>query len=290
VTFVLTIMASVAGGSVPPFAKIAGTAFQPFTLVLIRFFLATTTLLPFVYKRRELSLNLFRDLVPVSLIGSLNPILLFIALPFTTASVAPLIYAAVPLMTVIYTALWTNIKIQKGNLLGLIVGFIGIAIVVLLPLFQNRNIDVVGFTGNGLIFLAALAFMVYGVISKQKQDLQASPLALTFYFCLTTFLISIPFSLYEVLHRPIALENVNLAQLAAAMEVGIIGTSVLYISYQQALKTSSALVASLFTYFQPVATILFAILLLREKLSLPFVGGGVLAIVGARLASRKSVE
>src|SRR5690348_801500 len=114
---VLILIAAIAGGSVPPFAKIAETVFQPFTLVFIRFFFATLVLLPFIYQRKELNLKALKDLSWVSIIGSLNPILLFIALLFTTASVSPLIYAAVPLMTVLYMARWKNKPIPQEKLL-----------------------------------------------------------------------------------------------------------------------------------------------------------------------------
>jgi drug/metabolite transporter (DMT)-like permease len=282
---ILMIVAAIAGGSVPPFAKVAGTAFPPFTLVLIRFLLATAVLLPFVYRRHELRLDWFRNLAWVSVIGSLNPILLFIALPLTTASVAPLIYASVPLMTAIYLARGRVSKLPREKLFGLIVGFVGVGIIVLLPLLQSRHVDLQALAGNGLILGAAVAFMIFGVVSKRKQGIEASPLALTFYFCLITLLISIPFSVAEIIRHPISPSSVGLAQIASALEVGVIGSSLLYLSYQQALKISSELIASLFTYLQPVSTIVLATLLLGERLSLAFVMGGAMAVVGAGLAS-----
>lgn len=286
---IFIVVAAIAGGSVPPFAKIAETVFQPFTLVFIRFFFATLVLLPFVYRRKELSLGALNNLSWVSIIGSLNPILLFIALLFTTASVSPLIYAAVPLMTVLYMARWKNRSLPQEKLLGLIVGFIGVGIIVVLPLFQGKHIDLAGFAGNGLIFIAAIAFMIYGIISKEKQEeLKISPLALTFYFCLVTLILSIPFSIYELWHKPVSISSIGINQVLSGLEVGVIGTSIFYLAYQKALKLSTELTASLFTYLQPIATIAFAIILLKEEITLPFVVGGLLAVVGARLASRKA--
>jgi drug/metabolite transporter (DMT)-like permease len=286
---ILTIFAAIAGGSVPAFAKVAETVFPPFTLVAVRFLFASLVLLPFVLHRQELSWNRFRDLAWVSVIGSLNPILFFIALPFTAASVAPLIYASVPLMTALYLVRGNVSRLPADRLLGLIVGVAGVGIIVLLPFFQNRDVNLLALAGNGLILGAAVAFMIYGIASKQKQDLEASPLVLTFYFCLTTLLISIPFSVLEIFHSPIAISAINLAQVSSALEIGIIGTSLFYLSYQQALKISSVLIASLFTYLQPLATIGFAILLLGERVSIPFIAGGVLAIAGVRLAASKTV-
>ena len=65
------------------------------------------------------------------------------------------------------------------------------------------------------------------------------------------------------------------------------GTSLFYLIYQYALRMSSEIAASLFTYLQPISTILLAVLLLGEKITIPFIIGGVLAVIGARLASHK---
>ena len=62
------------------------------------------------------------------------------------------------------------------------------------------------------------------------------------------------------------------------------------LSYQYALKLSSEVTAALFTYIQPVATIILAVLLLGERISLPFIVGAVLAIAGAQIASGKRFQ
>src|SRR3989344_6463983 len=100
--FFLATIAAFCGGSVVVSAKIALEVFQPFTLVFIRFLLATLFMLPFVLNTKELSISNTKRFAFLGIIGSLNPILLFIALQFTQASVSPLIYASVPALTAIY--------------------------------------------------------------------------------------------------------------------------------------------------------------------------------------------
>lgn len=282
------ILAAFCGGSIPPFAKVALEVFQPFTLVMIRFFFGSLILLPFVIKKGELNISSFRKLSMVAAIGSLNPILLFIALQFTQASVAPLIYAAVPSMAAIYLALFKKQKIYIYQILGIIIGFVGVSLIILLPLLQTQGIEIQKFKGNVLIFGAAIAFLIYGLISKDKQKKYSiSPMSLSFYFFLVTFFLSIPFAGYEILNNGLQLSQIKLIHVLSSLEIGIIGTSIFYLSYQYALKLSSELTAALFTYLQPVATIFIAIILLGEKISLPFIIGGLLAIAGAQLASSK---
>ena len=76
-------LTALCGSSVPVFAKIALEVFPPF-----------------VKQSNEFSLENFKKLFPIAFIGALNPILLFIALQTTQASVTPLLYASVPIKSV----------------------------------------------------------------------------------------------------------------------------------------------------------------------------------------------
>jgi len=285
----LILTAAIAGGSVAPFAKIALEAFQPFTLVWIRFFSAALVMLPFVCRARELNLSTLRQLLWVAAVGTLNPILLFIALQFTPSSVSPLIYAAVPLLTALYLQRFRATPITRDKILGIVVGFAGVALIILLPLFQKGRVDLQGFWGNLLIFGAALAFMLYGILSKEKLSRhQISPLALTFYFSIATLLVCTPFAAAELSQRPLNPSAIQARHILSALEVGVVGTTLFYIAYQKALQLGNALSASLFTYLQPIATILFALLLLGEQITVPFLLGGALAVIGAGMATAQN--
>jgi drug/metabolite transporter (DMT)-like permease len=285
---ILIIISAFACGSIAPFAKFALDGLPPFTLIFIRFLSASLVLLPFIYKTKELNGKLFRQLLSTAILGSINPILLFIALQFTSASVSPLIHASIPVMTAIYSHKFKNINLAPDKILGIALGFIGVAIIILLPLFQQGELDLNSFWGNLLILLAATAFMFYGIISKDKQDqYEASPLALTFFLSIVTLVLSIPFALFEISSGPGILGDIQIKHLLAALVTGIIGTSLFYVVYHKALKVGNALTASLFTYLQPVTTILYAVILLGEVITLPFVIGGTLSIFGAGMASIK---
>lgn len=284
--FVLAVIAAFAGGSTPVFAKIAFEVFHPFTVILLRFVFATLCLLPFVYQKRELSFKFFKELFWVACIGALNPILFFIALPFTAASVSPIIYAGVPAMTAVYFYFFQRQKITKHQLLGIIMGFTGVVLIIVLPMLQKQQ-SLAAFYGNALIFAAAIAFMFYGIRSKKKQlELHVSPIALTFYFCLVSILISIPLAGHELLVYGFP-QLIQLRHILSVMFVGLVGTGLFYIVYQYALKLGSELAAALFSYLQPIATISLAILFLGERVTAPFIIGGVLAVIGARIAAKK---
>jgi drug/metabolite transporter (DMT)-like permease len=285
----LIIISAFAGGSNAPLAKVALESFQPFSIIFIRFLSASLILLPFIRANGELNRKVFQQVRWVAIIGACNPILLFIALQFTQASVSPLIYGSVPLMTTIYLQQFRSAKITAEKIVGIVVGFIGVAVIILLPLFQEGNLDLNSLGGNLLIFGAAIAFMFYGVFSKDKQrQYGVSPLALTFYFSITSLVISIPFALFEISSEPINLSALPANHILAALGTGVFGTSLFYLAYQKAIHLGNELTASLYTYLQPVATILYSVILLGEKITIPFLVGGTLAIIGAGMASVKN--
>lgn len=285
----LIIIAAIGGGSNAPFAKVALGAFQPFTIVFMRFLIASLALLPLIRRRGEINLRAMRELLPVALIGSLNPILLFIAMQFTQASVAPLIYAAVPLMTALYLHFFRGRKIAAGKILGIVLGFAGVAIIILLPFLQQGDKDFRRFGGNLLILGAAVAFMIYGILSSDRQQrLQITPLALTYSFVLVTMILCIPFAIFEIIRWPLDPSGIRASHILATIGTGLLGTAIFYMAYQKAIQLASEVTASLFTYLQPIATIIFAVILVGEAITLPFVFGGTLAVIGAGMATNKT--
>jgi drug/metabolite transporter (DMT)-like permease len=279
------VIAAFCGSSVPIFAKFALEIFQPFTLVFIRFLIASLSLLFLV--KDELNLKSFKNLIIPSLFGALNPILLFIALQFTTATITPLIYAGVPALTALYLAKVKKQTISTNQILGVATGLLGVLTIIILPLFSQTDISAFEIIkGNILIFGASLGFLAYGLTSKQKQlKTKTSPIALTFYFSLITLLLSLPFAIFEIVNSPISIENIRTIHIASSLGVGLIGTSLFYFSYQYALKIGDEISAAVFTYLQPVITAVFAATLLGEKITIPIIVGGALAIVGAQAAS-----
>jgi len=283
--FWIVLLAAALGGSIPTILKIGLEVFKPFTLVMIRFLLACLFLLPLIIKTKELSLIKFKQLFLTALFGALNPILFIIALQFTKAQLAILIYAGVPAMTVLYLTVFKKEKIKLEKIIGVIVGLLGVGMIVLLPLLEKREINL-SVWSNGLIFVASMMFLIYGLMSKEKQKkLKVTPLALTFYFSLVAFIISIPFTIYEL--NVYGLANVGIKHILSALYLGIMGTGIMYLTYQYALKLSSELTANLFLYLQPIFGTLLPFFVLGEKITLPFIVGGSLALMGAKMVAKK---
>jgi len=282
-------LAAFLGGSVPALAKFALAVFPTFTLLFIRFFVACLTLLPLIMKSKELNREMLKALTLVGIVGALNPIILYIALEYTQASVSPLLYAATPLLTALYFSRKKLEKISKNTWLGIIIGFSGVMTIIVLPLLMNNNNQQLSFKGNLLIFIAVIAFTIYGILSKkQSMKIGASPVALTFYFSFFGLLFSLPLSINELNSGMIIWSQVLFSHWLFAITAGVTGTTLFYLIYQQAIKSGGATAASLFTYLQPIVGIVLPIIMLGETITLPFVVGAVLAVFGVQLANKNN--
>lgn len=280
--FLLIILAALFGSSVPVAAKIAYQSFTPFTLVFCRFLIAALFLVPFVYRKIDLHKSKIKKLILVGSVGSLNPIFLFIALQFTKASVTPLIYASVPALSVLILYLFENKRISFQKILSIGVGLFGVALVVLEPVLVGA-VPIGNLIGNSLIFLAAIAFACFGILSKKIS--KTTPIELTLSFILMTLILSSPLMLWEIYFNGLP-QILSIKPWIAAVYVGVGGTALFYLSFQKALAVGNAITASLFTYLQPIFTALLAILLLGEKVTVLMVVGGLIAFIGARLGTQ----
>lgn len=271
------------GASVAVFGKIALQGLHPFSVIFIRFLCATIFLLPFIHKRKEISLAHLKQFSSVALFGALNPILFLIALQFTTASASPFIFTGIPVLAVLYAYFLDHVVPNVRQIAGIVLGLIGVGVIVLLPLLE-KNVPENMLLGNVLIIFAMISFSLYARKSKKAQDeFGASAISLVFYFCIVALVFSIPFAVFEV--QKFGLHAVQPTHLMGAVVTGLLGTVLNYLSYQLLLKKSSTAVAGAGSFLQPVITVVMASVLLQEVITPTLIFGGSLAIIGALLAS-----
>lgn len=281
-----TLLASIAGSTIPVAAKLGLEVFGPFTLVFFRFVLSCAVLVLLIPKA-ERSLRTARSLWVISILAALNPILFFFALQFTEASIAPIIYSVIPIMAAVYSYFFLNERLKKSQVLGLVVGMVGISIITALPLLEDTP-DTSGFWANGLIVLASVFVMLYGVRSKTVPAAQkVKPETIVYHFSLMSLLLSAPLAGYEVVSSPIVFDMIEVKHIIAAIGVGV-GSVVGYVAVQRVLKVASATVAFMTGYIQPVMTAILAVIILDESITRGMIIAAVFSFYGAWLVQRKS--
>ncbi len=282
--FLFIVAAAFMGGGVSTLSKIASAEIPPITFTLLRFMLGALTLLPFFIIFREKITKIDRkSIIAISLLAALNPFLFFIGVKHTTAIMGQMVYTALPLITIIFSYWMGEETITRKKILGVLIGLIGALIIVVHPAIENgTNLTNSSMIGNIIILCAAISFSLYTVLIRKHQK-DHSPLELNMYFMLTTITAQLFLLPIDLATAPAWWQTITNSGILGLLYVGIIGTGIYYLLIQYALKTSSPLAASTILYLQPLFTIIWAGILLGEKLTSSLILGGILAFIGIGL-------
>ena len=285
--YALILFIALAGGSIPPFAKLALEVFDPFTLVFFRFCAASIVIYLFLPKS-ELSLSRLKELKWIALIGSFNPIFIFLALQYIPSNITGLFYALIPGLGAFYLLLSGKGKPSTLQLAGFLTGIIGVGMISIETLSENTIENLwLGFLFGSI---AVISFFFYGILSKEKQrSVLIDGVSLAFYFAVITTIISAPIALYETVSNP-WFSDLSVKYVLATLYLGFVGTGAQYLLFQKALKTMEAAYANLFIYLQPLIGALLAYLLVGESITFALVVGAVVILIGARMALTKDLE
>lgn len=279
--FILLIIAGATAGSIPTAGKIAmQTGLTPLALLFFRYTIAFAFMYPIIVKRNELSWkDLDNNCLP-GLLSVMNPIVLFYALSHTTASVAILIYAAGPLLMGSYHRFYCKTELSRNQVLGLAIGFAGVALILLQPI-SNSGVGTI--QGNMMVLISTMFFVSYTVIAGKQQSQQlVSPYSLVFY----SSIIAMVLSFFPML-QGVAGIHVGFAQLAAIIWLGFISTVVFFILFQFIVKREGTLVASVYAYLQATLGAIIGLVVLNEQLTTLIAIGTILTFSGAKIATIK---
>lgn len=162
-------------GSTFLFLRIASPEFGPFPLVLLRTLAAGLFLMPFLFfsKQQTLLIKHWRPLFIVALTTTIFPFcLLAYTSLYTTSGYIAILNSTVPIFTVIIAFLWLKERLHFTGVIGILVGFIGVAFLV----GDNASLD----KSAGLLpvyaALCAAAFYGLGSLYTKQALTGVSPL------------------------------------------------------------------------------------------------------------------
>lgn len=280
----LLMIAALIGSSMGALTKIGLQTLDPIQFTFLRFLFASMILVPILfYREKKISIVIKNNLFLISLLGTANVLLFIFGIRNTTAIISQTLYAAVPLVSAIIGFLMFRERLGVKKEIGLLVGFLGVIFIIFLPFLGKSTLASGGLAGNLLIFLAVIFVSFYFIFTKSLQE-KYSPLYITTSLVVITFLSQLllmfgaPQSFNRIIHVPFS-------GLVAAIISGAVGTGIYYLLYQFAIKKATPVIASLTFYMQPVFGVFWAWILIGEKLTLGFVIGAVLTLVGVYIVT-----
>lgn len=277
------VIASLLWSSAGVTAKLLLRDFSPFALAFWRFFVASICILPFFIhqQRHHFNKKLLFDVFPVTVFGALNVSFFFFGLKLTTANAGAIIYTSVPLIVALLSNKILGESLSKQKKIGLLIGFFGVLIILVLPLIEQGQFSTGDIRGNVLILTASITWSLYTLLSRKlTRNGSYTPLSIT---TISIVIGAMVFLLFHILFENTELlpsEALTPINTLLVIHYGFLLSVVTLLLYQWGIKHSSAATASLSNYIQPVFGIMLALLFLGETLTWWFVIGSLLVFVG----------
>ncbi|MGH9457686.1 MAG: DMT family transporter [Thermoanaerobaculia bacterium] len=258
--------------------EIALRSFGPGVVAMGRVLLGALALGLFEKARRPVARE---DLPRIAVLGVVwmgLPLLLFpLAQRWISSSVAGMINGAVPLMAAGWSVVLLRRLPRRPQLLGIVVGFLGIASISWPELQGSRATAL----GAGLVVLAV---MFYGLAVNIAVPLQQryGSLPVLLRAQVAALFVVVPFGLWSL---PSSESSWGAA--LALVPLGILGTGVAFVMMTTLVGRVGPARGSVAIYFVPIVAIVLGAGLLGERISSSAIAGTALVLAGAWLTSRK---
>jgi len=263
-----------------PLIKIGLEELSPVNLTIMRLFVVCLVFLVIlILQPKKISKFQKKDAPFLFLLGFVGVVVYHLAINYgelyISAGAASLIIATIPSFVVILAVLFISEKITINIILGIVISLGGVAII---SAFGNKGItlEIQYLSGALAILLAALVGAGYTVAGK-KLLRRYSPLSLTIYAFLIGSLGLIPFISSSLFEEVAQMSTVGWV---AVLSLAFFPTIISYTLWYVALEIKQASEISVYLYLTPVLSTIISYFLLGEKITLLFILGGALVIIG----------
>lgn len=215
------------------------------------------------------------------------------AMNYTTTTNTSLIVCLCPLFaTALIGAVYKSERLQPRQMLGTVLAAVGVVVVVLNGHFVLHLSPL----GDSLALAACLCWAVYSLLmisANRRYDVVFITRKVFFYGLLSMVpyyllspegIVSLPSFFVQAFSEG---TEMGLSIVANLLFLGCIASMVCFVAWNWALKTIGAVTATNYVYINPVTTIVFAWLLLNERITIFFLIGTALILIGMYLADRK---
>ena len=257
---------------------------NPIQMGSLRILFAAAFLIVVGFKQiSKIPLYKWKYIALTSMFGTFLPVYLFaIALSKIDGSVSSILNSLTPLNTLLVGILFFKMDVQRRQIFGVIIGFVGCVLLVLFGEGENTT------ENYYYALLVVLASVFYGInvnlIKKYLSDLK--PLAIStgnFIVMLFPALLVLYFSdFFEIAH-----EQKVITSLGYIAILGIVGTGLSNILFFKLIQLSSPVFASSVTYLIPVVAILLGYFVMNETLNIVQGIGASVVLLGVYFSSKK---
>ena len=262
--------------------------FSPLLIIFFRLLLSFLLLFLIAKTSKRLQKIQKKDYLFLVLLSFTQPFLYFIfegyGIKHTSASIASIVIATIPLFTPIGAYFIFKERLSKMNILGLIISFGGVVLVV--AEFGNRqSFSIFGIV---MLFSAVIAGAIYGLGLKKLTNSYNS-ITITTYQNLIGIFLFIPLMLTFERENLIAFPKLITLELALSFfYLALFASSFAFVLFTYGIQRIGPSKASAFSNSIPIFTILFAYFVLDESITIIKLGGMIIVLLGLYLSQIKN--
>jgi drug/metabolite transporter (DMT)-like permease len=279
------IALGVVWGSSFLFIEWALQAFTPIGVAFLRGALGSLSLLGFALALKvELPTKLTEwwHISVVAILLNAAPGFLFaFGQQYVTSVMAGILNATTPLMTLlVMTVIFRSEKVNANQLVGLTIGFIGVALVsgVIHGLGENKFVGVAALLGATFCYGLSFPYARHFVTPLRYSNTALAAAQVT-----ASAVILLPFALVGgVVSAPL-----SATPIIGVVLLGVLGTGFAYIWNYRNMKLAGSAIASSVTYITPVVAAVLGVAFLGEHLTWDQLAGGLLVLLGAAMIQNR---
>lgn len=282
IAVIALIAANIIWGATPPIFKWALEDISPFTLAFLRFFIAAIIMVPFL-RNQDLKIKK-RDwpkLFILAFVGIFIHIsFFFLGLELSSSISAPIIASAGPIFLMIAGILVLKEHPGIKKILGGAIGLIGVLIIIVLPILGQEFDGSV--LGNLFFVISTIAAVVHTIILKGLSKTY-HPLPLVFWSFVIASVMFLPTFANSMVNNG-GMSHIGIQGWTGVIFGAIFASVIAYSLFYFAVKYVLASEVGIFTYIDPIVTIVIAIPLLGEVPTPTYIFGSLLVFLGIYIA------
>ena len=271
----LTALAAI-WGSAFMFIKISAVDFGPILLVTLRLLIAGLVFMPFLLRKKKRSL--FKSYLPAILIIAI----VSNAIPFTmfayaslgaTSNMLGILNGTTAFLTTVIAYFWLKESVSLKQIVGLLLGFIGVLILV------NPSNGSTTFIASMCAMIGSLCY-AFNATYLQKYHSNSDKIVLIGWSMLFGGFFMIPLASFNL---PDAIPDTN--SILALFWLAVISTGLGYLAYVRLIDRIGAVKTVTLTYLLPVFSIIWGAIFLQEKITSIILGGFIFVMIGMYFAN-----
>jgi drug/metabolite transporter (DMT)-like permease len=280
-TIYLSIGASLWGGMYVA-SKYALDTIPPFTLLFLRYFLASVILIGWCRKSR-ISIQPKQNKWLLFSLGFwgcfLSVAMQFIGTKLSSAQMGSVLTTLSPVFQSLFAFVLLKEKILTHQMLSIILSFLGVFIITdAVAIMQHGSIN----AGTLFLLAAAALWGYYSILVKQASEFN-STLRITTWGIVLATVFSFPPAIYEFGSWDVSVLR-NRMVIFSLLYLGIASSVIAYYCWNKGLTLTNPHQAGLFIFFQPIVGSILGYFLLGEALTLSFVIGTILIIAAVGIS------